>query len=160
MEKEEKIRLRSLIRRGENEIDIIKKLEEVDIEIDLNGGTPLVHAVNYQKQEVVKYLIERGANVNVTQGDYSPLISACERNNLDIAKLLIGAGSDIFFKDSFGNSALWKATFNENIELVKLLLENGASPLEKDNNGETYYASAKRMGLESVIDIFDNYKRE
>ena len=50
-------------------------------------------------------------------------------------------------KPYFGNSALWKATFNENVKLVKLLLENGASPLEKDHNGETYYALANKDGV-------------
>ena len=56
---------------------------------------PLFNACKYGHFEIAKFLIENGANVNITFYDITPLIVACQHRNIDIAKLLINKGADI-----------------------------------------------------------------
>lgn len=159
MNSEKILKLKVAIQIGKDETEIISQLEQYDTDVDLLGGTPLNHAVNYERMEITKYLLKRGANVNHKQdGTYTPLMSACEGDNVKLVKLLLDAGADINIKDEHGNNALWKATFNENEAIVRMLLENGADPYEKLNDGETIYESSKRMELDKMLELFDNYK--
>jgi ankyrin repeat protein len=66
--------------------------------------TALHHASYYDAPEVVAFLIERGANVNVVNGNgATPLHFACQENHrhLEIAKMLIKAGADTKALDDF-----------------------------------------------------------
>ena len=47
-------------------------------------GTPLLEAIQFNNFELVKLLVDRGANVNLCAIS-APLISAIEGNNFDIA---------------------------------------------------------------------------
>lgn len=69
-----------------------------DINGDLSSPTPLMTAAQYSHIKVVKYLIERGANVNAVQKvtgwtalHYSV---AAKTSEIDIVKILIDAGAD------------------------------------------------------------------
>lgn len=64
MEIELQRKLKSAIQTGKDISQVIKTLDEYDTEIDLVGGTPINHAVNYNRNEIFKYLIARNANVN------------------------------------------------------------------------------------------------
>ena len=154
---EEQRKHKSFIQAHKNEDEVIARLETMDIEVKLDGGTPLNHAANYDRVKIVNYLIHRGANVNALFQDYTPLMSACEGENLEIVKLLLDANADISVKDNFGNTALWKAAFRENEAIVKLLLEKGADPFEEAANGKSIYKRVKIMERDGMVELFDQY---
>lgn len=159
MKDEDKRRLKANIQGNQSVDEVIEMLEKVDTEINLDGGTPLNHAVNYDRIEVVEYLIKRNANINAKHdGEYTPLMSACEGGNLELVQLLLKAKADINEKDNYGNNALWKATFFEHEEIVELLLKAGADPFEKKKSGVTIYDAAVRMGRDNIVKIFDEFK--
>lgn len=64
--------------------------------------------------EVVKLLIEHGADVNARKGTYNtveiPLMYAVQYERFDIAKLLIDNGADVNTKDNDGKTPLMIAT--------------------------------------------------
>lgn len=152
--------LYSLIKRGNNEDDIISAIENFGLNNRIKGNTSLFFASVFNKPNVVKFLISNGVDINaLSEDDYSALMAAVEEENIEIVSILIKAKIDINLKDKHGNNALWKATFNENEEIIKLLLENGADPYERLSGGETIYESAQRMGLETSLKIFDKYKK-
>lgn len=62
----------------------------------------------------------------------TPLHWACKRGNINIVSLLIQYKSDLDAYDLQGRTALWFAINENNIELVKLLLYNKASPWSSD----------------------------
>lgn len=160
MEIELQRNLAAMIRADKDINNVIKTLDEYPTEISLVDGTPLNHAINRSRNEIVKYLVERGANVNALyEGHYSPLMSAVANNNGHMVKLLLENGADVNLKDKYGNDALFKAVDTLNLDLIRLLIEAGANPFIGDNP-ENYsaYDSAKDIGADEVVKYFDSLK--
>jgi len=100
---------------------------------DRFGQTALLAAVQNNRTDIVKLLIERGADVNGVDAAALPL--AADQNNLDIAKLLLEKAANPEDKDGAGDTALLKSIDRGNTNMLRLLLEKGASPDDKDRNG-------------------------
>lgn len=162
MEIELQRKLGAMIRADKDINNVIKTLDEYPTEINLVDGTPLNHAINRGRNEIVKYLVERGANVNALyEGHYSPLMSAVGNNNLEMVKLLLENGADLNLKDKHGNDALWKAVFNYNLEIVRILVEAGADPFKADNpeNYSNYNLAIDLLpATEEIINYFNSLK--
>lgn len=89
--------------------EIIRKLIEADVNINRPGDEPpLIHAVKsgWVKPEVVKVLLEAGADPNIKSQRYgTPLIAILAWDDkLEISKMLLEAGADPNVKDSKGKS--------------------------------------------------------
>ncbi len=68
----------------------------------------------------------------------NPLIQAIKNNNLHEVKLLIDMGSYVNIEDEIRNSLLHFTIESESsIDLIRLLIANGADVNAKDNDGET-----------------------
>ena len=94
--------------------------------------------------EVLEYMIDQGANVNVRDlAHRTPLhYAACMNPNAEIMKCLIEGGADINAKDSLANGfdltpLYYAAGFNPNVEVTKYLVENGAEANIKNKFGVT-----------------------
>jgi ankyrin repeat protein len=57
---------------------------------DYRGYTPLMHATQYDRDspEIVRLLLARGANVNVTAEGQTPVSIAARRGNTELTRLL------------------------------------------------------------------------
>ncbi|TVL69749.1 ankyrin repeat domain-containing protein, partial [Brachyspira hyodysenteriae] len=145
------------------DLETIKKLIEsksLDVNYNLEideyfKSTPLIQAIEYKQTDIINYLLENNADVNLTLGYSTPLTEAmydeelvrklidlgadvnlpaksgftplmASHNNIAIAELLIEKGADIEAKDDYGINALVYASSDENEEMVKFLLEKGA----------------------------------
>jgi len=97
---------------------------------DFSGRTPIFRACGRGNIEVVKLLIERGANVRVQSkpGGWTPLHSAAESGHRDVAALLLKSGADVNAIDKIRGTPLSLAVWRGDTELTKLLLASGASP--------------------------------
>ena len=116
----------------------IKKMKNnIKKGIDVNSlgeyaSTPLHYACREGNFEMVKFLIENGANVNI-ENHYStiyPIFDAItslnnQKTHLQIIQLLIDNGANIKKVDSFGNTLLYHAIEQENIILIELLIQLG-----------------------------------
>lgn len=60
---------------------------------------------------------------------------AADRNQVEVAKVLLGYKPDINAQDLTGSTALHYACICEHLEFIKLLLNNGASIEIVDNDG-------------------------
>jgi ankyrin repeat protein len=77
--------------------------------------------------KLVKLLIDKGADVNVTtKYGLTPIIIACNLENLEIAKLLIEKGGDVNAANHIGETALHKALDSCDTKIVNFLIDNGA----------------------------------
>ena len=99
-----------------------------------------------QNINLAKLLLKYGANVNLKVyfrlaqeyhdiGEKTPLHHAVEKNNYELACLLMDHGASSIIGDKRGLTALHYAARHGFKELVKLLLANGADINLRDNNG-------------------------
>ncbi|KAJ6503020.1 ankyrin repeat-containing domain protein [Mycena vulgaris] len=80
-----------------------------------------------EKPEVVHFLLDNGANINLPGGAYgSPLGSACSSGNISIVRLLLQRGADANILGGTYGGALSTACVRGHTEIVRLLLQNGA----------------------------------
>lgn len=137
-------------------LDVIRKL--LDSGAPVNGGgkgntdTPLMQAV--VRPDVVKLLLERGANVNAQNSfGKTPLMYAIEYNNKDVINLLImhkpdvalatfeteECGSNGFSLEAGGRTALMYAAWYSKPSIIKELIAYGADVNAKDSEGDTSF---------------------
>ncbi|KAG0289187.1 hypothetical protein BGZ98_003952, partial [Dissophora globulifera] len=81
----------------DGDLEAVKKfVEEQGISIDAqdeNGYSALHAAASYGHEELIKYLLDKGANVNIQDPDGDSPLFVCE--TVDVAKLLVDAGIDV-----------------------------------------------------------------
>lgn len=105
----------------------VKELVEKDPQLvkakNARAATPLHVAASLDYDEIARYLIEKGADINARRGDsQTPLIVA----GLKVTKLLIEKGADINYTTPDGMSAISQAVDNSDKEVFEYLLDRGA----------------------------------
>ncbi len=127
---------------------LVKNGAKIKLRADFNspysvtGGDALYTAASKNRGDIVKLLIENGANVN-TQNylGFTPLLEALRYNNEELFYYIKERGGNIYAKDGYGRNGLFYTVDNKNYELTKVLLENGVRP-GYDYIAETPYTIA------------------
>ena len=105
-------------------------IEEHDFQIfieDRVKWTPLLYAAQSGHVDIVKYLREKGADVNKTDKfGRTSLYYAIRYHRTDAATYLIREGADVNISDSSGDTPLRVAMHNGDVSICKLLIEYGA----------------------------------
>lgn len=87
------------------------------------GNTALIETVNYENFEIVQYLVEHGADININGGD--PLRDASRLGHINIVKYLLEHGADVNAKRvNYSRTALTEA---DDLEIITYLVEHGAN---------------------------------
>src|SRR5690606_4918983 len=101
----------------ENRLDAVKEAIEggMPLDVDLGCVVPLTLAVDHRQQEIVEYLLERGADVNV-QGVFrqTPLHSVSKPK---IAAMLVEHGAEVNARDERGGTPLLIAAANGKVDM-------------------------------------------
>ncbi|XP_076990328.1 ankyrin repeat and SOCS box protein 3 [Tamandua tetradactyla] len=103
--------------------------------------------------KIIKILLEAGADPNApTLEETTPLFLAVENGQIDVLRLLLRHGANVNGSHSMcGWNALHQASFQENAEIIKLLLKKGANKECQDDFGITPLFVAAQYGkLESL----------
>ncbi len=104
------------------------------------GDTPLSWAASLGKIELVKALLENGADPNIKMpGGETALMSAVVNNDVEAARLLLEKGADINAGDDGGMTALMHAAALENVQILEFLLEKGADINAQTKQGGTAF---------------------
>ena len=110
---------------------------------------PLVIAAYFGLAEIIKLLIDNGADVNNEDFNMpTPLVVAASQGHEDAVKLLLGRGAKVTAKcgrknmksytlDSHGTTALHEAARNGQDNVIKILLEHGADVQALGTDNET-----------------------
>ncbi|KAL4653985.1 hypothetical protein ACB092_01G345400 [Castanea dentata] len=123
---------------------------------DLEGNVPLWEAMLGGHETVVKLLLDSGANLHF--GDIGQFAcTAAEQNNLNLLKEIIRYGGDVTCSKMDGTTtALHVAVCEGNIEIVKLLLDQGADIDKPNSDGWTPRTLADQQGHEDIKTIFES----
>ena len=113
--------------------------------------TPLEYAIKKGNQEMVKILIENGADINTInkKGD-TPLTYAIQKGSKKMTRVLIEQGADINAMGKDGYTPLTYAIQKGNKEIMKMLLESGVDVNKKDGIGNTPISLAIKKGKFSI----------
>jgi ankyrin repeat protein len=111
--------------------------DQFDVADDRNS-TPLHFACDRGFIELVKYLVELGADINKqdVDGD-TPLIWTITRNYYSIAEFLIGKGVDVNVLNNGHINALFWTIYRSDAAMAKLLIDNGIDISIQNYEGNT-----------------------
>jgi ankyrin repeat protein len=121
--------------------------------INENGFSPLILACYRGNNEVAKFIITQGADINAKSDMGSALMACIVKGNNEIAQFLIANKADLNLVDSQGTTALMYAVQFKNIAIIKLLLTNNANKELKDNKGKTAFEYAVFSNDEAIINL-------
>lgn len=121
-----------------------------------DGFTPLGLACYFGQAEIARYLVLKGADVNMPSNNgfhVYPIHSAAAGNYTDIVRLLVNNGAEVNVTQQAGATPLHSAAQNGNTELLILLLEHGASVEIRMEGGKLPADLAKEKGFDEIADI-------
>lgn len=146
-------------------LDIVRLLLEkgalVNEKSSQGGFTALYGSIQNKhtpevQYEVVKLLLEHGAEVNIIDNDQkTPLILASQYSKFNkTTQLLLEYGATVNLQDKNGLTALMAAASVGNHEIVKLLLDSDPDTLDvQQNNGRTALYRAARNGHDHIVQL-------
>lgn len=107
-------------------------------EKDSQGFTPLHSAVTNGRIHIIRFLIEKGADIEIKNNNgLSPLFTALDRGRDPAAHLLIEKGADVNVKGFRNRTLLHTAARTGNIRVARLLVNHGAEINARDSQGYT-----------------------
>jgi ankyrin repeat protein len=102
---------------------------------------------------IIKVLLESGADPNISDTGYTLLHHAMFRKQLDLAILLIKHGADVNASERYNDhTPLHTATFGGYMEGVMLLVEHGANIYTRSKCGDTPLYNAEVAGYSDIAD--------
>uniref|UniRef100_A0A4W5M945 BCL3 transcription coactivator n=1 Tax=Hucho hucho TaxID=62062 RepID=A0A4W5M945_9TELE len=117
------------------------------------GLTPLHLAVQGGHKELVRMLLDAGADINAMdiKSGYSPLIHAVENHNMDMVHFLIENDCNVNGQSYSGNTALHSACGRGQVDTARLLLKNRADSSVKNYHNDTPAMVAKNKKVTDVL---------
>ena len=95
------------------------------------NATPLIMAAWHGRLQIVKYLLEEGADINASyDAGSSALIVAAWHGHAPVVKYLLAAGADLGHKNRGGDDALVWASEHGHTDIVQELLDAGAKSVD------------------------------
>jgi ankyrin repeat protein len=105
---------------------VMEKPELLNCKYDPENINLLILAILLANEEMVKFLISMGAEVNAHVSIYTPLMKACGLGYLKLVELLVSKGADVNGKSRAGFMPLHTAAQYGHKEIVEYLIANGA----------------------------------
>lgn len=122
-----------------------------------DGYSPLGLASFFGQMETVKFLVEKGADINQSSTNgwqVSPLHSAVAARSLDIVTYLLENGAEVNALQQHGFTPLHAAAQNGDADMIKLLLEHQADINATTASGETAMEIALKCNHTEAAHMF------
>jgi hypothetical protein len=135
----------------------VKELLSSGNPVDINATSPsgitaLMYAAAGGHYEVVRLLLDAGADVNAHGGECTPLQAAVGGGGRVVTALL-DAGADVDARNRYGQTALMYAARLGEARTVELLLGRGANPRLRDNKGASALYLAEQNNHDRVVEL-------
>ena len=144
--------------------EILPQLVDIGLDFQINSKTPLFAATEYNHVEVVDFLINNGATVDIRSDNtgYTALYKSAGIGSVPITSLLLSKGANINSETSrlYSNkqTPLHIASENNHIRVVELLIKMRADINNKNVSGNTplHIASSNRKYYELLNLLLEN----
>ena len=116
------------------------------------GSEALYTAIEKGDVEMVRLLVEAGADVNAAEGfgGNTPLHEAVEQGDVEIVKILVAAGADVHAEGYFDRTPLTLATEEGATEILQILLGSGPDTDTSAGGEDKEAASTPSIGSEAL----------
>lgn len=142
--------------------EILDESPELVDAIAPDGFQPLGLACFFGHEDLVAYLLERGAAVDSASHNpmkVMPLHSAVAARSLEVTRLLIEHGAPVNAAQADQFTPLHAAAQNGDVEIVRLLLSAGADPNLRDAEGKTALDFAQTENHAEVIELLMQFNK-
>lgn len=152
---QEKSDIFDIARKGtiEQAKELVKLNPKIVDETNKDGFTALILACYRGNNEVAKFLIEKGSNINGNSDMGTPLMASVVKGNNEMATFLIEKKANVNLADANGMTALIYSVQFQNTAILELLLKNKVDPSQKDRQGKTAFEYAAFSGNEKIINL-------
>lgn len=139
-----------------NNLEVVRFLVE-EKEVDSNlaniwGVTPIQHASEQGNLDIVKFLVEKGADFNSMDNTRRTSVHyAAKQSNPSIIEFFVEGGADFMAHDSDLKTPLHYAAKGGNLDVVKFLVKKGADVNYADRGGKTPLHWAAYMGDLNIV---------
>jgi len=143
-------------------VNLERAVELILVGADVNAinndyETALMLAVYKNYKDIVKLLLNKGANPNIQDRvGNTALMFAVNKGYKDIVKLLLNKGADPNLQTEYGNTALIWATKRTNKDIVKLLLNKNADINIQNKLGSTALILATKKNNKDIVELLLN----
>ena len=150
-----------LIDLTENEEQKIQRLAKMledspdllDMPDKTNAETPLYEAVQKGQIQVVRYLLSKKADINLSSKDTPPLQRAAQMGNKSMVEFLLQNGASVDAVNSSGETSLMVAAREGHRVIVELLIKNKANINAQSKPGWTALTYASSKGLKTMVEV-------
>lgn len=139
-----------------------------NFKLDTRGGygrTPLFVAQEFNRLDMMEFLLARGAGVDVRdESDHTPLSDAAANGRVKAAEILLAHRARVDARDGEGDTVLywackgaWRAGASkaDQMKMMKMLLDHGADVNARDQHGATPLFAAVRGDQEIARMLID-----
>ncbi|CAH2063245.1 unnamed protein product, partial [Iphiclides podalirius] len=130
----------------------------VNLKLD-SGWTPLMHACFHAQDEIVRMLLDKGADPNLHADSMTSVMAACSNSSAsdytiyNIVSHLIEKGCLLNIGDKLGQTPLMRAISNGRIGVVKLLLDKDVNIEMRDQQGWTALFWAVHHNQPEIVEL-------
>jgi ankyrin repeat protein len=118
------------------------------------GMTPLLMATMRNKMELIKLLVNRGADVRAKNSiGFTALDAAVYSGNKEAVELLITKGADMNTKSKLGTTPLLFSVTRGHKEVLEILINKGASLDITDRTGSSPLLLAALEGRKAMVEL-------
>ena len=140
--------------------EVAKILIEAGANVKLKNKNEETALFYVEKKEMAEFFVEKGLSLTaVNKQKRTPLILAAKNGHVEVAKFLIEKDADLEAEDENEETALMHAatSFSSySLDMVKLLVDNGANVKAKNKSGKTALDLAKeREDKDDVVEFLE-----
>lgn len=121
-----------------------------------NNVTPLMYAIEFDKDDLIYELIDRASLNQESFFGKTALMLAIEKGNLSLMQELIRQGANVNYKNYIGNTPIGYAVANNHPAIVRQLISSGATVNTYNQYGSTPLIEAAYFNLPEIASILIN----